>query len=257
MLTKTPVSFHVFWKEERLLQSLGYMTYMPPVVMSNGGIPGNGDTIHFQFGRPYARWTAHLSHGRIFPAFNRVGSPTSLVLRLPLLFVSLWRAYLALLRILWLSLSPRARIGFYPKISRKLRRRRRRVHWRFGLVDVLGDKRHVPPLHKFSQTFARFWSHFFSFVVWRVLHVSDYRSRGSNARVLVNFFLGLRYNNGFCSLRFFFFKLELVNFFLKWRGRCNPFLSYSLSKRYLLNWLGDQGNTLQNGMIDWWKVVWG
>ena len=36
-----------------------------------------------------------------------------------------------------------------------------------------------------------------------------------NARVLVSFFLGLLYNNGFYSLHFFFFKLELVNFFLK------------------------------------------
>ena len=89
LLTEVPVSLYVFWKKERLLQSLGSMTCMPPVVISKGGIPGNGDIIHFQFGRPYARWTAHLSHGRIFSAFNRVGPLTSLVLGLPLLFVSL------------------------------------------------------------------------------------------------------------------------------------------------------------------------
>ena len=103
---------HVVWKEEGLLQSLGYMTSMPPVVMPNGGILGNEDTIHFQFRRPYAQWTAHLSHGRIFSAFNRVGPPTSLVLGLPLLFVSFWRAYLALFRILLLPLSLQLRVGF-------------------------------------------------------------------------------------------------------------------------------------------------
>ena len=167
MLIEAPVSLHVFWKEEGLLQSLSNMTYMPPVVMYNGGIPSNGDIIHLQFRKPYARWTMHLSHGRIFSAFNRVGPPTSLVLRHPLLFVSLWRAYLALLKSLMLPLSPQFRIGLQPKISRELRRgrRRRRVHWGFGLIGFLGGRHHVPPLHKLSQTFARFWSYFFSFVV--------------------------------------------------------------------------------------------
>ena len=128
MLIEAPVSLHVFWKEEGLLQSLSNMICMPPVVMSTGGIPGNGDTVHLQFRRPYARWTAHLSHRRIFLAFNRVGSPTSLILGHSLLFVSLWRAYLALLRSLMLPLSPQFRIGLQPKISRELRRGRRRVH---------------------------------------------------------------------------------------------------------------------------------
>ena len=143
------------------------MTCMPPVVMSNGGIPGNGDIVHLKFRRLYARWTAHLSHRRIFSAFNRVGPPTSLVLGHPLLFVSLWRAYLALLKSLMLPLSPQFRIGLQPKISRELRRgrRRRKVHWGFGLIGFLGGRHHVPPLHKLSQTFARFWSYFFSFVV--------------------------------------------------------------------------------------------
>ena len=206
--------------------------------MSNGGIPGNGDTIHLQFRRPYAWWTAHLSHGRIVSTFNKVGPPTSLVLGHPLLFVSLWRTYLTLLRSLMLSLSPQFRIGLQPKISRELKRGRGRVHWGLGLVGFLGGRRRVPPLHKLSQTFAGFWSHFFGFVVWRVLHISDYRSKGLNAQVLISFFLGLQYNNDFYSLRFLFFKLELVNFFLKRKGRCNSFLDYSLSKRYLLNWLG-------------------
>ena len=128
LLIEAPVSLHVFWKEEGLLQSLGNMTCMPPLVMSNGGIPGNGDTVHLQFKRPYARWTAHLSRKRIFSAFNRGGPPTSLVLRYLLLFVSLWRAYLALLRSLMLPLSPQFRIGLQPKISKKLKRGRRRVH---------------------------------------------------------------------------------------------------------------------------------
>ena len=36
-----------------------------------------------------------------------------------------------------------------------------------------------------------------------------------------------------------------------------PSSAYSLSKRHLLNWLGDQRNTLWDWMINWWKVVWG
>ena len=54
LLTEVPVSLHVFCKEEGLLQGLGNMTYVPPMVMPNGGIPGNGDTVHLQFRRPYA-----------------------------------------------------------------------------------------------------------------------------------------------------------------------------------------------------------
>ena len=42
-------------------------------------------------------------HGRIFSVVNRVEPPTSLVLGLPLLFISFWRAYLALLRNLLVS----------------------------------------------------------------------------------------------------------------------------------------------------------
>ena len=64
-----------------------------------------------------------------------------------------------------LPLSLQFRIGFQPKISRELRRGRRRVHWGLGLIGLLGGRCHVPPLHKLSQTFARFWSHFFSFVI--------------------------------------------------------------------------------------------
>ena len=104
-------TYHVFGKEEGLFQSLDNMTCMPSVIMSNGGILGNGNAVHLQFRRPYGRRTAHLSHGRIFSAFNRVGPPTSLVLGLLLLFVSLWRAYFALLRSLLLPLSPQLKIG--------------------------------------------------------------------------------------------------------------------------------------------------
>ena len=54
LLTEVPVGLHVFWKEEGLLQGLGNMACMPSMVMPDGGIPGNGDTIHLQFRRPYA-----------------------------------------------------------------------------------------------------------------------------------------------------------------------------------------------------------
>ena len=54
LLTKVPLSLHVLWKEEGLLQGLGNVTCMPPMVMPNRGILGNGDTVHLQFKRPYA-----------------------------------------------------------------------------------------------------------------------------------------------------------------------------------------------------------
>ena len=54
LLTEVPVDLHIFLKEEGWLQGLDNMTYMPPMVMPNGGIPDNGDTIHLQFRRPYA-----------------------------------------------------------------------------------------------------------------------------------------------------------------------------------------------------------
>ena len=54
LLTGVPVGLHVLWKEEGLLQGLGNMTHMPPMITPNGGIPNNGDTVHLQFKRPYA-----------------------------------------------------------------------------------------------------------------------------------------------------------------------------------------------------------
>ena len=54
LLIEVPVGLHVFWKEEGLLQGLSDMTCMPPMVMPNGGIPGNRYTVHLQFRTPYA-----------------------------------------------------------------------------------------------------------------------------------------------------------------------------------------------------------
>ena len=133
-MSKTPVGLHVFWEEEGLLQGLGDMTCMPPTVMPNEGIPSNGYTVHLQFRRPYACWTAYLSHRKLFSAVSEVGPPTSLVLRLPLLFASFWRAYLTLLKSLLVSLPPQLRNGLWPEVNRKLRRGRWRVHWGLDLL---------------------------------------------------------------------------------------------------------------------------
>ena len=79
-MVEIPVSPHIIWEEEGLLQSLGYMTSVPPTVMPEGGIPRNGHTVHLQLGRLSAGWTAHLSHRKLLLAINRVGSPALLVL---------------------------------------------------------------------------------------------------------------------------------------------------------------------------------
>ena len=79
-MSETPVGLHVFWEEEGLLQGLCYVTCMPPMVMSKGGILGNGCTVHFQLRRPSASWTAHLSHRKLLSAVNGAGPPASLVL---------------------------------------------------------------------------------------------------------------------------------------------------------------------------------
>ena len=47
-MIEVPVSLHIFWEEEGLLQGLGYMTYVPPMVMPEGGISGNGCIVHLQ-----------------------------------------------------------------------------------------------------------------------------------------------------------------------------------------------------------------
>ena len=79
-MVEVPVSLHILWEEEGLLQSLSYMTGMPPTVMPEGGIIRDGYTVHLQLGRPSAGWTAHLGHKKLLSAINRVGSLASLVL---------------------------------------------------------------------------------------------------------------------------------------------------------------------------------
>ena len=105
--------------------------------------------------------------------------------------MSLWRAYLTFIRDFMLSLPPQLRDWFQPKVSRKLRRGRRRVHCELGLVGFLWGRHFVPPLHEFPQTLVWFWSHLFYLFVWRVLHISDRRSRGLNTWIFISFFLGL------------------------------------------------------------------
>ena len=41
-MVEIPISLHILWDEEGLLQSLGYMTDVPPTVMPEGGIPAMG-----------------------------------------------------------------------------------------------------------------------------------------------------------------------------------------------------------------------
>ena len=137
LLTEVPISFHVSWKEKRLLQGLSNMTCLPPLVVPNQGIPSHRDTIYLQLNRPYARCMAHLSHERILSALNRGRPFASLVLRYSLVFVSLGKVYLAFLRSFVLSLSPQLRIWLQPKICRELRRGRRRIHWGFWTCWLL------------------------------------------------------------------------------------------------------------------------
>ena len=84
---------------------------MPPTVMPEGGILGNGGTVHLQLRRLSVSWTAHLSHGKLLSAVNRVEPPASLVLCLPLLFAPFGRAYLTFLKSLYVYFPPQIRVG--------------------------------------------------------------------------------------------------------------------------------------------------
>ena len=64
-----------------------------------------------------------------------------------------------------LSFPPQLRDWLQPKVSKKLRRGRRRVHWGRGLVGFLWGRHFVPPLYEFPQTLIRFWSHLFYLVI--------------------------------------------------------------------------------------------
>ena len=79
-MVEVPVSLHILWEEEGLLQSLGYMTGVHPAVMPEGSISDNGHTVHLQLRRPSAGWTAHLSHRKLISVINKAGSPAPLVL---------------------------------------------------------------------------------------------------------------------------------------------------------------------------------
>ena len=60
-----------------------------------------------------------------------------------------------------LSLPPQLKDWLQPKVSRKLRRGKRRVHCGLGLIGFLWGMHFVPPLHEFLQTLVYFWSHLF------------------------------------------------------------------------------------------------
>ena len=45
-MVEGPIGLHALWEEERLLQSLGYQTSMPPAIMLEGGIIRNWFIVH-------------------------------------------------------------------------------------------------------------------------------------------------------------------------------------------------------------------
>ena len=63
-----------------LFQGFNYMASVPPTVMPEGSIPGNGHTVYLQLRRPSVGWMTHLSHRKLLSAINRVGPPAPLVL---------------------------------------------------------------------------------------------------------------------------------------------------------------------------------
>ena len=105
-MVEVPVSLHVLWEEEGLLQSLGYMTGVPPAIMPKGGIIRNWHAVHLQLGRPSAGWTSHLSHRKLLSAINGGGPLAPLVLRLSRLLASFGRGHLPFLRSLNVPLPP-------------------------------------------------------------------------------------------------------------------------------------------------------
>ena len=63
-----------------LFQGFNYMASMPPKVMLEGRIPGNGYTVYLQLRRPSMGWMTQLSHRKLLSAINRVRPPAPLVL---------------------------------------------------------------------------------------------------------------------------------------------------------------------------------
>ena len=55
-MVEVPISLHIFWKEKGLVQGLSYMASVPPTVMPEGSIPGNGHIVYLQLKRPSAGW---------------------------------------------------------------------------------------------------------------------------------------------------------------------------------------------------------
>ena len=49
-MVEVPISLHVLWKEEGLLQSLSHMTGVPSAVMPKGGIIRDWHTVYLQLG---------------------------------------------------------------------------------------------------------------------------------------------------------------------------------------------------------------
>ena len=47
-MVEIPISLHVLWKEEGLLQSLSHMTGVPPAVMPKGGIIRDWHIVYVQ-----------------------------------------------------------------------------------------------------------------------------------------------------------------------------------------------------------------
>ena len=49
-MVKGPTGLYVLWEEERLLQSLGHQTNMPPTIMLEDGIIRDWHIIYLQHG---------------------------------------------------------------------------------------------------------------------------------------------------------------------------------------------------------------
>ena len=91
-MVESSIGRHILWEEERLFESLGHQTSMPPAIMPKSGIKRDWHTINLQHGRPSTHGPAYLGHWRFLLIFHRTRPSVPMVLCLPGLLTPFGRA---------------------------------------------------------------------------------------------------------------------------------------------------------------------
>jgi len=102
-LLGAPKALHVSGEEERLLQSLGEVSGIPPLRLPNQSVPTNGSTIHLQ---PRGLSALPSTYFGFVSVVYRLGPLVLRVLGLLLLLGALLRCHLTFLQVLCWPLLP-------------------------------------------------------------------------------------------------------------------------------------------------------